>query len=164
MPALGRTCLSTRHTAAGCTNCLAATFSTNKILSPSVVLSRERATRGTARGVVANSGCANCCIGGQGLTDATELADLAANQVGVDAQDMLVCSTGAELIETNNGLPLAIQEQAQYHDIVLKDVSVGESILLYTDGAIEVVDGQRRQLGVEGLRAMVGSLGSAARP
>ena len=53
---------------------LAATFSTNKILSPSVTLSRERARRGTARGVVANSGCANCCVGGQGLTDAKELA------------------------------------------------------------------------------------------
>ena len=77
---------------------------------------------------------------------------------------MLARSTGAELIETNNGLPLTIQEQAKYHDIVLKDVSVGESILLYTDGAIEAVDGQRRQLGVEGLRAMVGSLGNAARP
>ena len=46
---------------------LAATFSTNKILSPSVVLSRERAARGIARGVVANSGCANCCVGDQGL-------------------------------------------------------------------------------------------------
>ncbi len=86
---------------------LAATFSTNKILSPSVVLSRERATRGTARGVVANSGCANCCIGGQGLTDAKELTELAANHVGVDSQDMLVCSTGMIGVE----LPMALLRQ-----------------------------------------------------
>ena len=49
---------------------LAATFSQNKILSPSVILSRQRAQRGVARGVVANSGCANCCVGEQGLSDA----------------------------------------------------------------------------------------------
>lgn len=86
---------------------LASTFSTNKILSPSVVLSRERATRGTARGVVANSGCANCCIGGQGLTDARELTELAANHVGVDTDDMLVCSTGMIGVE----LPMALLRQ-----------------------------------------------------
>ncbi|MDA1226335.1 MAG: bifunctional glutamate N-acetyltransferase/amino-acid acetyltransferase ArgJ [Chloroflexi bacterium] len=86
---------------------LAATFSTNKILSPSVVLSRERAIRGTARGVVANSGCANCCVGGQGLTDAEELTDLAAKHVGVDAQDMLICSTGMIGVE----LPMALLRQ-----------------------------------------------------
>ena len=86
---------------------LAATFSTNKILSPSVVLSRERAARGTARAVVANSGCANCCVGEQGLTDAKELAELAASHVDVDAQDMLVCSTGMIGVE----LPMALLRQ-----------------------------------------------------
>jgi len=72
-----------------------------------VILSRERAIRGTARGEVANSGCANCCIGGQGLTDAKELAELAANHVGIDAQDMLVCSTGMIGVE----LPMALLRQ-----------------------------------------------------
>ena len=38
---------------------VAGTFSKNKVLSPSVVLSRERVARGSARGVVVNSGCAN---------------------------------------------------------------------------------------------------------
>ena len=86
---------------------LAATFSTNKVLSPSVVLSRQRAQRGTARGVVANSGCANCCVGDQGLADAAELTALAAEHVGVNAEDMLVCSTGMIGIE----LPMALLRQ-----------------------------------------------------
>lgn len=86
---------------------LAATFSTNKILSPSVVLSRQRAERGVARGVVANSGCANCCVGDQGLTDAAELTELAAAHVGVDAEDLLVCSTGMIGVE----LPMALLRQ-----------------------------------------------------
>ncbi|MCH8062983.1 MAG: bifunctional glutamate N-acetyltransferase/amino-acid acetyltransferase ArgJ [Chloroflexi bacterium] len=86
---------------------LAATFSTNKILSPSVTLSRERARRGTARGVIANSGCANCCVGVQGLTDAKELAELAAEHVDVSPEDMLVCSTGMIGVE----LPMALLRQ-----------------------------------------------------
>ena len=86
---------------------LAATFSTNKVLSPSVVLSRQRAQRGAARGVVANSGCANCCVGEQGLTDAAELAELAAAHTGVAADDMLVCSTGMIGVE----LPMALLRQ-----------------------------------------------------
>ena len=86
---------------------LGATFSTNKILSPSVVLSRDRARRGVARGVVANSGCANCCVGDQGLTDAAELTELAAAHTGVEAEDMLVCSTGMIGVE----LPMALLRQ-----------------------------------------------------
>ena len=86
---------------------LAATFSQNKILSPSVVLSRERAQRGVARGVVANSGCANCCVGDQGLTDAAELTELAAAHAGVSADEILVCSTGMIGIE----LPMALLRQ-----------------------------------------------------
>ena len=86
---------------------LAATFSQNKILSPSVILSRQRAQRGVARGVVANSGCANCCVGEQGLADAAELTELAAAHTGVSAEDMLVCSTGMIGIE----LPMALLRQ-----------------------------------------------------
>ena len=86
---------------------LAATFTTNKVLSPSVVFSKAQANKGTARGVVANSGCANCAVGDQGLTDARELAELAANHTEVDLSDMLVCSTGVIGVE----LPMALLRQ-----------------------------------------------------
>ena len=86
---------------------VAATFSTNSVLSPSVTLSRDRAANGAARGVVANSGCANCCVGGQGLKDAAEMASLAAAHVGCDGEDLLVCSTGMIGVE----LPMALIRQ-----------------------------------------------------
>jgi glutamate N-acetyltransferase/amino-acid N-acetyltransferase len=86
---------------------VAATFTTNKVVSPSVVLSRERAKRGTARAVVANSGCANCCVGPQGLKDASDMAALAARHAGVGAEEMLVCSTGMIGVE----LPMALIRQ-----------------------------------------------------
>lgn len=83
---------------------VAATFTTNRVESPSVTLSRRRAAAGSARGVAANSGCANCCVGAQGLTDAEEMASLAATHVGVAADEMLVCSTGMIGVE----LPMAL--------------------------------------------------------
>jgi glutamate N-acetyltransferase/amino-acid N-acetyltransferase len=86
---------------------IAGTFSTNKVLSPSVVLSRDRTAGGSARGVVANSGCANCCVGSQGLRDAEEMAALAAGHMGVDADEMLVASTGMIGVE----LPMALIRQ-----------------------------------------------------
>ena len=83
---------------------VAATFTTNKVVSPSVTLSRQRASKGTARGVVANSGCANCCVGGPGLSDAVEMASLAANHAGCSDDDLLVCSTGMIGVELPMGL------------------------------------------------------------
>ncbi len=86
---------------------LAATFTTNSVVSPSVVLSRDRAKTGTARAVVANSGCANCCVGEQGLHDAEEMAALAAGHAGVEPEQVLVCSTGVIGVE----LPMALIRQ-----------------------------------------------------
>jgi len=86
---------------------VAATFSTNSVVSPSVTLSKQRAKSGTIRAVVANSGCANCCVGGQGLDDAIEMAALAAGHAGVDAEQVMVCSTGVIGVE----LPMALIRQ-----------------------------------------------------
>ena len=72
-----------------------------------MTLSRERAVTGSARGVVANSGCANCCVGGQGLKDAAEMASLAAAHAGCDVEELLVCSTGMIGVE----LPMALIRQ-----------------------------------------------------
>ena len=86
---------------------VAGTFSTNKILSPSVTLSKQRVDRGSARAVVVNSGCANCCVGEQGLRDAEEMASLAGAHIGVAADDVLVGSTGLIGVE----LPMALVRQ-----------------------------------------------------
>lgn len=73
----------------------AATFSQNTVISPSAVLSRDTIKAGgPVRGVVANSGCANCCVGQQGLTDAREVVALAAKAIGAPRDNMLICSTG----------------------------------------------------------------------
>ena len=95
---------------------VAGTFSTNKILSPSVTVSKMRMARGTARGVVANSGCANCAVGEQGILDAEEMTRLAADRMGVHAEDFFVASTGMIGVE----LPMALMRQS-IGDIDLSD-------------------------------------------
>ena len=129
---------------------LAATFTTNRIESPSVTLSRRRAVTGTARGVVANSGCANCCVGSQGLTDATELASLAAGRVGVAPEEMLVCSTGMIGVE----LPMALIRQ----NVGNVDVSADGGALFAR--AIMTTDSRPKEIAVsleiDGVRITIG--------
>ena len=73
----------------------AATFTQNRFPAAPVLLSRERvAANGRAQAVVFNAGNANACNGDQGYTDAREMADLAAQALGVQPDLLLVASTG----------------------------------------------------------------------
>ena len=94
----------------------AGVFSQNKVLSPSVTLSSRRIANGNARAIVANSGCANCSVGQQGLTDAEEMTALAAAHVDVDPEDVLIGSTGLIGVE----LPMALVRQ-NLGNIILSD-------------------------------------------
>ena len=87
---------------------VAGTFSTNRILSPSVTVTSGRLPSSTARGVVANSGCANCAVGEQGVTDALEMTRLAESHAGVATGEILVASTGMIGVE----LPMALIRRA----------------------------------------------------
>lgn len=83
---------------------VAGTFTTSKVRSASVVLSEHRASSLEARGVVANSGCANACVGDQGMKDAVEMTSLAAARLGVSSEEILACSTGIIGVELPMGL------------------------------------------------------------
>ena len=74
----------------------AAVFTTNKAQAAPVVVSRARlaASRGRARAVAINSGCANACTGPEGLKTAEVMADAAAHAAQCDASEALVASTG----------------------------------------------------------------------
>ena len=69
-------------------------FTTNQIKSAPIVLSRRHISKGRARAIVANSGCANACTGKQGLVDTLEMTELAAAKLGVSPEQVLVASTG----------------------------------------------------------------------
>lgn len=72
----------------------AGVFTQNRICGAPVTISRDRVPSSSTRAVVINSGNANACTGDGGLKDARRMTVLAAEQIGCDENDVLVCSTG----------------------------------------------------------------------
>ncbi|MBX6770524.1 MAG: bifunctional glutamate N-acetyltransferase/amino-acid acetyltransferase ArgJ [Chloroflexi bacterium] len=72
----------------------AGVFTTNRVRAAPVILSEEIVRRGRARGIIVNSGNANCCTGDRGLADAREMARLAAERLGAAPDEIIVGSTG----------------------------------------------------------------------
>ena len=79
----------------------AATYTKNKIKSSSIDYCKE--IKGKIRGVIVNSGSANCCVGSQGLTDARKIAMLAKEKYK-SKTPFLVSSTGVIGVEIPVGL------------------------------------------------------------
>ena len=74
----------------------AGTFTTSVVRAACVDLCAERllATGGQARAVLINSGQANACTGDRGLIDSQRATQALADRLGVDADQVLICSTG----------------------------------------------------------------------
>ena len=72
----------------------AGVFTRNQAAAASVVLSRSHVSDGTARAIVANSGCANAATGPRGTADALAMAQAVAAAIGSAPDAVLVCSTG----------------------------------------------------------------------
>lgn len=73
---------------------VAGVFTTNKVKAAPVILCKNRVANGTGQALVVNSGCANACTGELGAANAEHMAVLAANKLGIGANDVMVASTG----------------------------------------------------------------------
>lgn len=73
---------------------VAGMFTTSQVCAAPVKVSAKRAAQKSAQAIVVNSGNANACTGKQGLADAEAMTRLTAEQLGLKAKDVLVCSTG----------------------------------------------------------------------
>lgn len=82
----------------------AGVFTTNRVKAECVKLTERNISYGTAQAVIANSGNANACTGEAGYKIAERMAALAGEAVGVDAHNVVVCSTGVI------GQPLPIEK------------------------------------------------------
>ncbi len=82
---------------------VAGVFTRSSVVGAGVEWSRQRARRGWARAVVANSGVANVAMGARGRRDAALMARLAARSLGVSDAEILVASTGV----IGEALPMA---------------------------------------------------------
>jgi glutamate N-acetyltransferase / amino-acid N-acetyltransferase len=72
----------------------AGVFTTNLVCGAPVKVSRERLPRGTARGVIINSGNSNAATGERGIVDAQSMTARVAAGLHCAAEDVLVASTG----------------------------------------------------------------------
>ncbi len=72
----------------------AGVFTTNLAQAAPVQVSRRHLANGRAAAVVLSSGNANAATGEPGRRDAQRMCDLAADALSLDADDVLVCSTG----------------------------------------------------------------------
>ena len=93
----------------------AGVFTVNLAKAAPVYLSQDHlaSSQGVAHAIVTNSGCANACTGPQGMTDAVEMAKLAAAAVGCSEHHVLVASTGVigvnlKMDKIRSGIPQAV--------------------------------------------------------
>jgi glutamate N-acetyltransferase/amino-acid N-acetyltransferase len=86
---------------------VAGVFTQNSLRSESVRLCEQRITLGKSRGILAVSGCANACVGNQGMIDALQATLLASQKLELDINDLLFCSTGVIGVE----LPMALVDK-----------------------------------------------------
>lgn len=96
----------------------AGVFTQNRVCAAPVHVCRERVPASDARGIIVCSGNANACTGQQGLYDARRMAQLAGDALGVEARQMLVCSTGVigrllPMAVMETGIPAAAREIAE---------------------------------------------------
>nr|WP_321468306.1 bifunctional glutamate N-acetyltransferase/amino-acid acetyltransferase ArgJ [uncultured Desulfobulbus sp.] len=72
----------------------AGVFTTNKVKAAPLLLDMERLATGRAQAVLVNSGNANACTGREGLDLALATSEMAARELGIDAELVQVASTG----------------------------------------------------------------------
>jgi glutamate N-acetyltransferase / amino-acid N-acetyltransferase len=84
----------------------AAVFTTNRVQAAPVRLSREflKKSGHKIRGVIVNSGNANCCTGAQGTAASRKTAAKVSRTLGCRPEEILVCSTGVI------GVPLRVEK------------------------------------------------------
>lgn len=69
-------------------------FTQNRVKAAPILVNKEHLNKTTAQAIIVNSGNANCCTGMQGLKNAYLMAELAAQELGINREDVLVASTG----------------------------------------------------------------------
>ncbi len=94
----------------------AGVFTTNRVKAAPVLYDQQvlAKNRDAIRAVVANSGCANACMGEAGMADARAMAEATAQAIGCRADQVLVLSTGViglrlDIAKVRAGIADAVQ-------------------------------------------------------
>ena len=117
---------------------VAGVYTQNLVVAAPVTLDRQRTPSNSIRGVIVNSGNANACTGQQGCANAEAMAASAAAEIGCEAEEVLVMSTGIIGVQ----LPMEkILDGARHLGPLLG--GDGESFLAAADGFLTTDNGRK---------------------
>ena len=117
---------------------VAGVYTRNLVVAAPVTLDRQRTPSNSIRGVIVNSGNANACTGQQGCANAEAMAASAAAEIGCEAEEVLVMSTGIIGVQ----LPMEkILDGARHLGSLLG--GDGESFLAAADGFLTTDNGRK---------------------
>ncbi len=117
---------------------VAGVYTQNLVVAAPVTLDRQRTPSNSIRGVIVNSGNANACTGQQGCANAEAMAASAAAEIGCEAEEVLVMSTGIIGVQ----LPMEkILDGARHLGSLLG--GDGESFLAAADGFLTTDNGRK---------------------
>jgi glutamate N-acetyltransferase/amino-acid N-acetyltransferase len=89
----------------------AGVFTANRVKAAPVLVSAERVRSGSARAILANSGCANACTGKKGVADAGQLSRSVGSLLKINPATVLLASTGV----IGKPLPMDLMEKGIPH-------------------------------------------------
>ena len=72
----------------------AAVYTTNRVQAAPIAVDRKHLNDGRAQALIVNSGNANACTGDRGREDAEAMCASTASALGIEPEQVLVCSTG----------------------------------------------------------------------
>jgi glutamate N-acetyltransferase/amino-acid N-acetyltransferase len=135
----------------------AGVFTTNKVKAAPVRYTQRAVAGGHAQAIVVNSGNANACTGDAGLADSEEMAKLASDALGLDAELVLVASTGVigvplPMDAIRSGIPRAARELSS-------DGSAAARAILTTDNFPKTA---ATRLEIDGVEVTIGGMAKGA--
>jgi glutamate N-acetyltransferase/amino-acid N-acetyltransferase len=122
---------------------VAGMFTTNQVCAAPVKVSARHAARKFARAIVVNSGNANACTGARGLVDAETMTELTAQSLGIEAREVLVCSTG------RIGVPMPMANVKRGITDAARRLSASSLSARQAAEAIMTSDTRRKEIAVE---------------
>ncbi len=124
----------------------AAVYTTNLVKGAPLTVTKNNISDGYARAMICNSGNANTC-NADGIEVAQKMCELLANEAGIDANDVIVASTGVigqplDITPIKNGIPQLVAELGDNSDsaseaILTTDTVKKEIALSFTVGGKE---------------------------
>ena len=122
---------------------VAGMFTTNQVCAAPVKVSARNAAGKFARAIVVNSGNANACTGARGMADAEEMTELTAQGLGLEAREVLVCSTG------RIGVPMPMANVKRGIAAAARRLSASRLSARQAAEAIMTSDTRRKEIAVE---------------